>query len=215
MKNFSKSWIVGTENVSIDAVEKHSKSELHVRAIKLSKQENLGEENFREEIVMNSQIAKSFLRLNPADKNSLRVKFNTTYYVIKKERPFTDYPDLLKSQTKNGIENFGSSYGNADASAYFGDYTGKVLREDLKNLISKSNYYSVLSDGSTDLSVTWQETIYILFICGGVPVLKYFSIESVKVADSAGLKKTLEKAFFAICIQKLLRQACWIKFRWG
>ena len=195
MKNFSKSWIVGTENVSKDAVEKHSKSEPHVRGIKLSKQENLGEENFREEVVMNSQIAKSFLRLNPADKNSQQVKFNTTYYIIKKERPFTDYPDLLKLQAKNRIENFGSSYGNADASAYFGDFIGKVLREDLKNLISKSNYYSVLSDGSTDSSVTEQETIYILFICGGVPVLKYFSIESVKVADSAGLKETLEKAF--------------------
>ena len=147
------------ENVSKDAVEKHSKSEPHVRAIKFSKQENLDEENFREEVVMNSQIAKSFLRLNPADKNSLRLKFSTTYYVIKKERPFTDYPDLLKLQAKNGIENFGSSNGNADASAYF------------------------------------QETTYILFICGGIPVFKYFSIESVKVANSAGLKETLEKDF--------------------
>ena len=50
-------------------------------------------------------------------------------------------------------------------------------------------------DGSTDSSATEQETIYILFICGGVPVLKYFSIESVKVADSTGLKETIEKAF--------------------
>ena len=115
-----------------DAVEKHFKSEPHVPTIKLSKQQNLGDESFREEVAMNLQIAKSFLRLNPADKNSLQVKFNTTYYIIKKERPFTDYPDLLKLQAKNGIENFGSSYGNADASAYFGDYIGKVLREDLK-----------------------------------------------------------------------------------
>ena len=195
MKNLSKSWIFGTENVSKDAVEKHSKTEPHVRTIKLSKQENLGEENFREEVVMNSQIAKSFLRVHPADKNSLRVKFNTTYYVIIKERPFTDYPDLLKLQAKNGIENFGSCYGNTDASAYFRAYIGKVLHEDLKHLISKSNYYSVLLDGSTDSSVTEQETIYILLICGGVPVLKYFSMESVKVADSADLKETLEKAF--------------------
>ena len=147
---------------------------------------------------MNSQTGKSFLRSNPADKNSLRVKFNIIYYAIKKERSFTDYPDLLKLQAKKGIENFGSSYGNADASAYFGDYIGKVLREDLKSLISKSNYYSVLSDGSTDSSVAEQETIYILFICGGVPVLKYFSIESVKVADSAGLKETLRKAFLRL-----------------
>ena len=80
--------------------------------------------------------------------------------------------------------------------------------KDLKNLISKSNYYSVLLDGSTDSSATEQETIYILFICGGVPVLKYFSIESVKVANSAGLKETLEKAFlqfgFKNCYDKLV-----------
>ena len=96
---------------------------------------------------------------------------------------------------KNGIENFGSSYGNTDASGYFGDYIGKVLHEDLKNLISKSNYYLVLSDSSTGSSLTEQETIYILFIDGGVPALKYFSIESVKVADSVGLEEFLENAF--------------------
>ena len=60
MKNLSKSWIAATENVPKDTVEKHSKSEPHVREIKLSKQLNLGEENFRVEVVMNSQIAKSF-----------------------------------------------------------------------------------------------------------------------------------------------------------
>ena len=96
---------------------------------------------------------------------------------------------------KNGIENFSSSYGNTDASTYFGDYNGKVLHEDLKNLISKSNYYLVLSDSSTDSSLAEQETIYILCIGGGVPALEYFSIESVKVADSVGLEEFLEKAF--------------------
>ena len=89
---------------------------------------------------------------------------------------------------KNGIENFGSSYGNTDASAYFGDYIEKVLHEYLNNLTCKSNYYLVLSDSSTDSSLTEQEIIYILFIGGGVPALKYFSIESVKVADSVGLE---------------------------
>ena len=54
MKNFSKSWIVGTENVSKDAVEKHSKSEPHVLAKNLSKHENFCEENFCGEIAVNS-----------------------------------------------------------------------------------------------------------------------------------------------------------------
>ena len=34
-----------------------------------------------------------------------------------------------------------------------------------------------------------------LFIGGGIPALKYFSTESVKVADSVGLKEFLEIAF--------------------
>ena len=32
-------------------------------------------------------------------------------------------------------------------------------------------------------------------MCGGTPVLKYLSIESVKKADAPGLKATLEAAF--------------------
>ena len=109
---------------------------------------------------------------------------------------------------KNRIENFGSSYGNTDASVYFGDYIGKVLHEDWKNLISKSSYSLVLSESSTDSSLTEQETTYILFIGGGVPALKYFSIESVKVANSVGLEEFLEKAFlrfgFKNCYEKLV-----------
>ena len=65
---------------------------------------------------------------------------------------------------------------------------GKVMREDLKKLISKANYFSVLSDGSTDLAVTEQETIYVLFTCEGTPVVKYLSIENVKNVDARGLK---------------------------
>ena len=144
---------------------------------------------------MNSPLAKSFLRLNPADKDSLRVKFNTTYYVLKKERPFTDYPDLFNLQTRNGISKLGHSYSTPDAAAYFADYIGKVMLEDLQELICKANYFSVLSDGSTDSSVSEQETIYILFICEGTPVLKYLSIESVRKVDAHGLKAMLETAF--------------------
>ena len=69
------------------------------------------------------------------------------------------------------------------------------MGENLKKLISKANYFSVLSNGSTDSAVTEQETIYVLFICEGTPILKYLSIENVKNADALGFKSTLEVAF--------------------
>ena len=67
--------------------------------------------------------------------------------------------------------------------------------DDLKKLIFKANYISVLSDGSTDSAVTEQEMIYVLFICEGIPVLKYLSIENAKNADALGLKSILEITF--------------------
>ena len=67
--------------------------------------------------------------------------------------------------------------------------------DDLKKLIFKANYISVLSDGSTDSAVTEQEMIYVLFICEGIPVLKYLSIENAKNADARGLKSILEITF--------------------
>ena len=114
---------------------------------------------------------------------------------MKKERPLTDYPDILNLQTKNGISKLAVSYSTPDACAYFADHIGKVMREALKKLIFKANYFSVLSNRSTDSAVTEQETIYVLFICEGTPVLKYLSIENVKNADATGLKSTLEIVF--------------------
>ena len=67
--------------------------------------------------------------------------------------------------------------------------------EDLKKLISKANYFSVLSDGSSGSVFNEQETIYILFICEGAPVLKYHSTKNVKNADAPHLKSTLEVEF--------------------
>ena len=98
-------------------------------------------------------------------------------------------------QTKNGIIKLGARYSTLDASVYFAVYIGKVMHEDLKKLISKANYFSLLSNGSADSTVTEQKTIYVLFICEGTPVPKYLSIENVKNADAPGLKSTLEVAF--------------------
>ena len=166
-----------------------------LHAVKLSKQSELGTEVNQHSMIMNSPIAKSFLRLNTADKGSLWAKFNTTFYILKKERLFTNYPDLLNLQTKNGISKLAASYSTPVACAYFADYIKKVISEDLKKIIFKANYFSVLSDGSTDSAVTKQETIYVLFICEGTTVLKYLSNKNVKNAHAPGPKSTLEIVF--------------------
>ena len=57
------------------------KGNSHLQAVKLSKGSDLGVEVYQDILIIN-------LRLNPADKDSLQAIFNTTYYVLKKERLF-------------------------------------------------------------------------------------------------------------------------------
>jgi hypothetical protein len=51
--------------------------------------------------------------------------------------------------------------------------------EELKNI----NFLSILSDGSTDISVAEQEIVYIRYVERSVPVTKIISIEALHKAD--------------------------------
>ena len=41
-----------------------------------------------------------------------------------------------------------------------------------------SNYFSLLTDGSTDSAVIEEEVVYLLFLNEGKPEIKFFSIET-------------------------------------
>ena len=129
-KNFSTTWITGSESISKDSVSKHVKSEQHKLAIKKQQQSELGADVYRESVIANSAIAKSFLpKLSPKVCTGLRIKVNTVYHLIKNERPFTDYPKLLELQKKNCVpelldNQISCSYVTDDTGALFGDYIG-------------------------------------------------------------------------------------------
>ena len=147
---------------------------------------------------MNSSIAKSFL--SNEDREGLCIKMNAVYHVIKNEDLSTDYPKLLKLQTKNGVPQLlksktQASYATNDAGAISGNFIGCYNVDLLKKDLDTINYFSVLTDGSTDSGVTEQETKYILFLNDGVPKVQYFSVESIKNANAAGIHKSIQTAF--------------------
>ena len=151
---------------------------------------------------MNSSIAKSFLSLSNEDQEGLHIKMKTVYHVIKNRDLYTNYPKLLKLQTKNGVSQLlksktQASYATDDTGAIIGNFIGCYNVDLLKKTKDKHkiNYFFELTDGSTDASVTEQEAIYILFLNNGVPIVRYFSIESVKNANAAGIHKSIQTAF--------------------
>ena len=108
------------------------------------------------------------------DKTTLQNRFNSSYYLAKSERPYSDFPGLLELQEKNGVK-YRASYCNERAAANFVDVCGEILKETLVDDLLSAKYYSVLMDGSTDASVTEQELIYVLYLSkNGRPHVKFF-----------------------------------------
>ena len=53
-------------------------------------------------MVNENPIGKGFTIITE-DRENTRVKFNSLYYLVKKEHPFRGYPDLLKLQIKLSV----------------------------------------------------------------------------------------------------------------
>ena len=153
-------------------------------------------------VVDETPSGRSFKNMCAKDRESLKVKFNSAYYLAKRERPFSDSPDLLRLQSKNNVTNIGECYSTDRAVAKFVNPIGKAARESLKADLEKAHYYSVLDDGSTDVSVTERELVNVLFLKDGAPVIKFLSVESPEQADAEGLQNSITTAFSRIDIPR-------------
>ena len=128
------------------------------------------------------------------DLETLRICFNSAYYLVKQERPFSDYLNLIALQHKNSIKKF-QSYVTDRAAADFTDCLAEIKKEDLIKAISTSNYFSLLTDGSTDSAVIEEEVLYLLFLNEGKPEIKFFSIETPLHTTAEGLKEAISSGF--------------------
>ena len=70
-----------------------------------------------------------------------------------------------------------NDYKNDRAAAGFNDVIRQSMKDSFINDLLSANYYSILTDGSTDASTLEQEVIYVLYLSKeGEPIVKFFSI---------------------------------------
>ena len=105
-----------------ESLLKHVNSEQHSLASDIQIKSELGAVPYFQNICDRKPIGKSAKKMAEKDRENTRVKFNSSYYLAKKERLFRDYPDLLELQKKNHVPIVDESYANAMATAEFTDY---------------------------------------------------------------------------------------------
>lgn len=122
-----------------DSLKKHLTSDVHLKAIDLNTKAQLGATSYNQHVLQNTPIGHGLTRMAKKDKEILRVCFNTAYYLVKQEWPFSDYPALLNLQFNNGVKEF-QSYRNDCAAAGFTNAVGDVIKDSLvKDLTSKTH----------------------------------------------------------------------------
>ena len=198
MRSFTPAWIEGTKSVKKDTLQKHLKSELHLKALDLQNKTELAPSKYNEHVLVNTPIGRGLVRMADIDRENLRVCFNTAYHIAKSEQPYSDYPGLLDLQFKNGVQAF-NSYKNDRAAAQFVDVIADELKDNLIKLLTNARYISLLTDGSTDSSTIEEELIYVLFLDqDGRPKVKFLSVEEPEHASAEGLKEAIGLAFSRI-----------------
>ncbi|XP_070535407.1 zinc finger protein 862-like [Ptychodera flava] len=85
-----------------------------------------------------------------------------------------------------GVE-VGETYRNDKACRQFITAISEVERERLQNETSDNKFISIVSDGSTDVSVIENEIVYIRSAREGNVKIYFCSLEEVKKADAAGI----------------------------
>lgn len=140
-----------------------------------------------------SPIEKGLQKMDEKTLQSMDKLFQTAFYLAWKERPFTDFPDLLDLQTLNGVGLWGT-YHNDKAAKEFITHIAGVYQDNLQKHLHKSDYFSVYCDGSTDRSESEKELV-VRVIEDFYPVVKYLKLVQPANTKADGILAAINGAF--------------------
>ena len=214
-KNFNVTFIEGSQNFRLSAVKQHASSEMHDKALRLNDQEEAEKAGERYVTNLNpsgptaiGESLKKANKLQEQDREYLEKLFEVSYYIAVKGRPYSDFEDLVKLEKLHGV-NFSPSdaYEHRNACKTFIEFSSKcIFEKTVKDKLLRSNFVSVLCDGSTDNAVVEKECIYVLYVFPDTftPVCSFFSLQDPLSQDAPGIYNAIQKAFRDNGLEKLL-----------
>ena len=123
--------------------------------------------------------------------------------------PLNLFSKLLDHEERHGVV-IGTAYRNRTSGTSIIEFIAEDLRNNLKQKLNKTNFYSLLSDGSTDTSVTEKEAFFVITFNptpGGSDKVQievnYFDLVEPDTADANGIVKAIKTSFEQVNIDYL------------
>jgi hypothetical protein len=130
--------------------------------------------------------SKSFERLNKL--------FINAHSIAKHSRPVTDFEWLCQADEKKGLD-IGSTYRNSKSCKEFMVAISEVVRaNDIEELLHTAKFITIMSDGSTDVSVVENEIVYVHFCIKGEVHCFFLGLVDCETADAKGIFDAIMRA---------------------
>ena len=149
-------------------------------------------------------IAQGFAVSESKNFETSKKKFETAFFVVKEEIPIAKYKQILSLEEKHGVV-IGAAYRNDTSAGIIIDYIADSLKVKLKKELEQINFYSILTDGSTDASTSEKEAMFVVTFDAKPPStnkikinISYLNIADITAADARGIIKAIENSFQSI-----------------
>lgn len=131
-------------------------------------------------------------------------KFEVAYFIAKEELPLSKYSQLLKLHEKHGVA-VGIAYCSDINCGTFIDYMGEELGIKLRQKLTTANFYSVLIDGSEDVSVSEKEALFVQYLDPNPAgkdtvqiVSSFMKLSDLKHGTAVGIVDSIQNGFQSI-----------------
>ncbi|XP_027132754.1 E3 SUMO-protein ligase KIAA1586-like [Larimichthys crocea] len=158
-------------------IYKHAMSKSHKAAEELSKKK--------------STIDVSILKQLEGEVDKTASLFRTAYHMAKKNRPYTDYQDLVVLQQANGLD-MGITLHSRYSAKNIIDHTAQEMRNKILNhILTEDKRFSVLIDESTTLSKKSALVVYLTSTVNNVPTVIFLDLVELESQSAENITNTL------------------------
>lgn len=196
--NKTNSFFEGCALFRVESMKAHQVSEPHLLCTRYYKQKQ-DQPKICATAVKETPIMSAFDKLNKLQIEKFSSLFNIAYKIAKYGKPYTDFEIDCQLIKKLGVD-LGNNYLNANRCKDFIKAICEAMTDAIKHDLHKSNFVSILADGTTDVSNLEQENVCVRYISASsnTPVTMLVGVVDLEHGHADGVIDGIFKALSSV-----------------
>ena len=142
---------------------------------------------------------KSMQPAEELDRKRVAKLTEMVYMMCKESIAFRKFPEIANLEKRHGVD-IGDTYISNDSfCCEISGIIGQVFFDNLVESLNEANFFSILTDGSTDSGIQEKELVFVTFVGkDGVLQTSFLKLKSVTDGKASGLKDLILGLFIVL-----------------